>query len=145
MVKKAVLVASHGEFARYALESAQLIMGEQENCNYLTISVDDTLENSKEAMQEKIVELNTEEGLVILVDVFGGTPSNISAEVLIKEKNILVVTGLNIPLLLNVFLNQDKELAELEEILATAYQEGYVNIRELLEQKEEVNDVSESL
>jgi len=145
MEKNAVLLASHGQFAQYALESAQMIMGPQENCEFLTVSVDDTLDNSKKLIKEKVKNLETEKGLIIIVDVFGGTPSNISSELLLQSENVLVVTGLNLPLLLNVFLNQDKELEKIEGILAASYQEGYVNIKEMMNQKEEEYDVSEGL
>lgn len=145
MEKNAVLLASHGQFAQYALESAQMIMGPQENCDFLTISVDDTLDYSKKQIKDKVRNLNTEKGLLIIVDVFGGTPSNISSEVLLQSENVLVVTGLNLPLLLNTFLNQNKALEEIEEILAASYQEGYININKMMKQKEEEYDVSEGL
>jgi PTS system mannose-specific IIA component len=145
MKKKAVLVASHGEFAKYALESTQMIMGDQSNCDYLTISVDDTLEHSKKLIKEKIDNLDTKNGLIILVDVFGGTPSNISSEILLKNENTLVVTGLNLPLLLNTFLHQEKTLEELESVLMNSYQEGYVNVKQMMNKKEDEYNVSEGL
>lgn len=145
MKKNAVLVASHGQFAQYALESAQMIVGAQENCDYLTVAVDNTLEASKELLQKKVDLLDTSKGLVIIVDVFGGTPSNISSEVMLLNENVIVVTGLNLPLLLNVFLNQEKELDELEEILALAYEQGYVNVNKMIKNEEDEYDVSEGL
>jgi PTS system mannose-specific IIA component len=122
-----------------------MIMGDQSNCDYLTISVDDTLEHSKKLIKEKIDNLDTKNGLIILVDVFGGTPSNISSEILLKNENTLVVTGLNLPLLLNTFLHQEKTLEELESVLMNSYQEGYVNVKQMMNKKEDEYNVSEGL
>ena len=84
MKKNAVLLASHGHLAKYALDSAQMVMGKLENCDYLSVTIDVTPEDAKKLVEQKIGQLDTSAGLVILVDVFGGTPSNIATEVLMQ-------------------------------------------------------------
>ncbi|MFD1449580.1 PTS sugar transporter subunit IIA domain-containing protein [Oceanobacillus sojae] len=105
MSQVAVLVASHGEFAKHALKSAEMIVGEQDNCGVVIVSMDLTLADAEKELAEELNKLDRSAGTVILVDIFGGTPSNMSGRIVLSEENVLAVSGLNLPMLLDLFSN----------------------------------------
>lgn len=136
----AIVVASHGEFAKYALDSAQMIVGKQENCGSMSVTMDLTLDEAKKNMAKTIDELDCSNGLVILVDIFGGTPSNVSGNFLLENDNILVISGLNLPMLIELLLNRDKPLDQIALQLEEAYKQGFTNINKLFEERGEEDD-----
>ena len=72
----AILLMSHGDFAKSAIKSAELIVGEQTNYDTLSVFVAEQLDNLKQEMFEKIAQLDTSKGLLVLTDIIGGTPMN---------------------------------------------------------------------
>lgn len=77
MNKAALIVANHGQMAKYALDSAEMVVGKQENCGVLTISMDLTLADAVKQLDEEFSRLDHRAGTVILVDILGGTPCNV--------------------------------------------------------------------
>ena len=134
----AVLLMSHGNFAKAAIESAELIVGKQENVDTVGVFAIDNVDQLKQDVLAKIEKLDTSRGLIILTDIVGGTPTNLASALLTKD-NMLVCSGLILPLLLEVLMNRDGNLQELRESLPLAYQNG-LTIRtqqDLLTQEEE--------
>lgn len=121
----AVMLMSHGNFAKSAIESAELIIGKQENYDTLSIFTTDQIEHLKQEMTDKINNLNTLNGLVILTDIIGGTPINLAGNLMTKE-NIIICSGLNLPMLLEIFMNREKNIDELKTIIEEAYKDGMI-------------------
>ncbi|UUI02371.1 PTS sugar transporter subunit IIA [Oceanobacillus jeddahense] len=118
-----ILVMTHGDFGKAAMDSAQLIVGEQENYETISVFVVDNLDDLKQEMEEKVKSLDTSKGLVILTDIVGGTPINLASNLLTREDTI-IASGVNLPLLLEVLMNRGKEVSELEEVIRAAYAQG---------------------
>ncbi|MFD1414421.1 PTS sugar transporter subunit IIA [Oceanobacillus jeddahense] len=118
-----ILVMTHGDFGKAAMDSAQLIVGEQENYETISVFVVDNLDDLKQEMEEKVKSLDTSKGLVILTDIVGGTPINLASNLLTREDTI-IASGVNLPLLLEVLMNRGKEVSELEEVIQAAYAQG---------------------
>ncbi|GEN87101.1 PTS sugar transporter subunit IIA [Oceanobacillus sp. FSL W8-0428] len=118
-----ILVMTHGDFGKAAIESAQLIVGEQENYETISVFVVDNLDDLKQEMEDKVASLDTSKGLLILTDIVGGTPINLASNLLTRE-NTMIASGVNLPLLLEVLMNRGKEISELEEVIQTAYAQG---------------------
>lgn len=137
MNQVAVIVASHGEFAKYALESAEMIVGKQENYGVLTVSMDSNLADSEKEMTYELSKLDRSAGTVILVDIFGGTPSNISGRIVLTEEDVLVISGLNMPMLIDLLSNRERNLTEIAQSLANTYQEGFTNITEKFKERDD--------
>ena len=140
MSQVAVLVASHGEFAKHALKSAEMIVGEQENYGVVTVSMNLTLADAEKEIADELNKLDRSGGTVILVDIFGGTPSNISGRIVLSEENVLAVSGLNLPMLLDLLSNRDRSLDEISESLEKTYHEGFTNITEQLKKGEDEDE-----
>lgn len=107
MSNKALLVITHGNFGIELVKSVEMIMGEQEDVNALGLNPGESVEDLREAA-DKIVEANKEAGkeTIILVDILGGSPSNI-ALYLFKKHGIKLVTGVNMYMLIEMFSQKD--------------------------------------
>ena len=121
----AVILASHGYLAKEALRSAEMIVGKQDNCAYLAVTEDLNLEQA-----------------IILCDILGGTPSNVSGTFCLEKDNILVLSGLNLPMLLDLFTNRDRSLNELADSLKKSYDMGFQNISARFKEEDQDEDGS---
>lgn len=138
----AVILASHGFLAKEALRSAEMIVGKQDNCAYLAVTENLNLEQAKERMNQMFDELDTSHGTIILCDILGGTPSNVSGTFCLERENTLVLSGLNLPMLLDLFTNRYRSLDELAESLEKSYKMGFQNISARFKEEEQDDDGS---
>ena len=112
-----VLIITHGNLGNELIQVTRLIRGEMEGA--LAISVDETkgVESLKKEITTAIKQLDSGKGVLILTDLFGGTPSNISLSFL-KEGKVEVVTGVNLPMMLKVSETKDeKGLSEFADFI----------------------------
>jgi len=102
-----IIIASHGEFASGILQSGQMILGEQENVKACTLMPSDGPENIKAKMEEAIASFDNQDEVLFLIDLWGGTPFN-QASALINghEDKWAIVTGLNLPMLIEAFASR---------------------------------------
>lgn len=136
--KAALLLMSHGDFAKELIKSAELIIGKQDNFETMGVHLDDQIDDLKASMFTKINTLDTRNGLIVFTDIVGGSPMNLAGYLLDRD-NILVCSGMNLPILLECLLNRDKPIDELENKIRNAYDEG-LTIRRGLELNEEDED-----
>lgn len=92
-----VLLLTHGALGKALLETLETIMGPQENIRYLACDPQDDPELKKQEFYRYIDEVNTGKGVLILTDMFGGTPSNLAMSVL-GIKPVEVIAGVNLPM-----------------------------------------------
>lgn len=110
-----IVIATHNGLGRAYLETLELIMGKHENIEVVEVNVNTQLDELKKVIKNDIDDMS---GTLILTDMFGGTPSNISIPFLVKDK-VEIVFGLNLPMLLTAVSKRDKlKLSELAEISA---------------------------
>lgn len=140
MNKVAVLLCSHGCFAQEAAKSAEMIIGAQENYAAVTVDMSLDLEQVRKALAQAYDALDTGRGAVVLVDLFGGTPSNAAACLLGEHSDVLVCTGLHLPMLIELFLNQECSVPELATLLESSYSKAFHNLTALWEQEEGEED-----
>lgn len=96
-----IIIAAHGNLAQELLETTKFIVGEVENIVALTIDPSQKVDKLKTNIQKAIKQVDQGNGVLILTDMFGGTPSNISLTFLEKGK-IDIVTGVNLPMLIRL-------------------------------------------
>lgn len=121
----AVLLMSHGGFAKAALESAELIIGKQDNCGTMGVYLVDQVDSLKEEMFQMVDILDTSMGLIILADITGGTPMNLASHLLSRDNTILC-SGLNMPMLIEVLMSRQGNMEEVEKAIQEVYREGMV-------------------
>ncbi|WP_294879607.1 PTS system fructose subfamily transporter subunit IIA [uncultured Lactobacillus sp.] len=136
-----IILASHGLFAQEALKSAEMIIGlPQKNVAVLSVTKGKTYEESLEEIQTKLKALNEKNTeTLILVDIFGGTPANVSTYLTLTNENVLVYSGLNMPVLLELCLSNPENLAEAKNIIERTYPQALVNITEKAKEGEKQN------
>jgi PTS system mannose-specific IIA component len=103
-----IVIVTHGELAQKLLETAKNIVGEAKQVKTLSITVNKDVDLIREDLSKAIQSVDTGQGVLILTDMFGGTPSNISLSFL-NEKKVEVLTGVNLPMLVKLLASKDRD------------------------------------
>jgi len=98
-----VVIAAHGSLSTSLMESTSMILGDMEQVKTVSLIIGDSLEGLIDRVRDAVTEVNTGQGVVIFLDLFGGTPSNASALITQEMDNVFAVTGVNFPMLAEVF------------------------------------------
>jgi len=96
-----ILVISHGRLAEALISSVQSLVGDLERIRGVSIWPKDSEEEIKDRIRKSLAELNDGDGVVILTDIFGGTPTSLTRPFL-QDETVEVVTGVNVPMLLTL-------------------------------------------
>ncbi len=101
-----ILITTHGGLARELLRTAELIVGTQPDLAPICLEPHEGIEDIKQKLLEYLRRHQTDaDGFLVLVDMFGGTPSNVALE-LAQTHPIRVVTGVNLPMLLETITHR---------------------------------------
>ncbi|HOP48783.1 MAG TPA: PTS fructose transporter subunit IIA [Desulfobacteraceae bacterium] len=120
-----LLIISHCDLGREFLNAAELILGRIEAADSISITQTTETEEILKTIDKKIKALNKGQGVLVLTDMFGGTPSNLSLSFL-KEEMVEVLTGVNLPMV--VAVAQDRVSMTLAELGEKAQQAGIRSI-----------------
>lgn len=120
-----LVVVSHCQIAEELVKAASLIVGEIKGCVPIGIDPEEKLEKISERLEQALASVDEGEGVLVLTDLFGGTPSNVSLSFL-QEKKVEVVSGVNLPMLLKVSI--DRAGKDLKEVARLARDVGRKNI-----------------
>src|SRR3990170_1489621 len=96
-----ILIISHGRLAEALISSVEFLVGNLQKIKGVSIWPKDKEKEVKERIQQKMIEVDDGDGVVILTDILGGTPTNLSLSFLENER-VEVVTGVNMPMLLTL-------------------------------------------
>jgi mannose/fructose/sorbose-specific phosphotransferase system IIA component len=122
-----IVLAAHGPLPAAFLESTNMILGELPQVASVSLMPGDSLEGLIDSLQAAVNEVNTGDGVLILLDMFGGTPANAAALLTQQTNSLCAVTGVNLPMLLETSMarmNTDR----LESLAATAFSGGQAGI-----------------
>ena len=120
-----LLIISHCDLGKELLSAAELIFGRIESAKALSITQTTESEKLLRKISTEIKRLDSGKGVLILTDMFGGTPSNLSFSFL-KEEMVEVVTGVNLPMVVEVA--QKREVLNLSELGEKAQEAGMKGI-----------------
>jgi PTS system mannose-specific IIA component len=105
-----VVVVTHGQLATELVNAAEMIVGDLPRFTAVSIGWHDDVNDARGDIAQAIDRVRGEEGVLILTDMFGGTPSNIGMTFLEKDK-VEVITGVNLPMLIKLAgLQQSSDL-----------------------------------
>ena len=109
-----ILVATHNQLGDALIESAGFIIGGRPKAlESISIDLNQNAESLRKKIADTIKKVDQKDGILILTDMFGGTPSNLSYSFL-EEGRIEVLSGVNLPILIQAVNNRDKmNLADL--------------------------------
>ncbi|MCX8506458.1 MAG: PTS sugar transporter subunit IIA [Alphaproteobacteria bacterium] len=96
-----LVLVTHGRLAAEFLAAMEHVVGPQKNCQAICIGPDDDMEKRRSDILTAIQAVNSGNGVIVLTDMFGGTPSNLAISLLDKAE-IEVIAGLNLPMLVKL-------------------------------------------
>lgn len=127
-----IIVAAHGESAPALLKTAGMILGNFENVHPVTFLPGQGPEDLVEEYI-RIVEASEAEETLLLVDLFGGSPYNAGAQFAATREGVDVVSGVNVPMLIEVISGAGRKSATLKSLVAKAHKAGTKGIRSFQE------------
>jgi PTS system mannose-specific IIA component len=129
-----LIIATHGNLGKELLASAQMILGPVRNATHVSITQENSMEEIRDAIALAATQVGSDgHGVIIVTDMFGGTPANVSMTFL-EPKAVEVLTGVNLPMLLKFFNSQESlDLDELATILKSYGQQSIALASEYLQ------------
>jgi mannose PTS system EIIA component len=124
-----IVLVSHGEMAGAMLGAARMIVGENEHMLAVGLHEADDVEGLMARIASAVDQLDKGDGTLILVDAFGASPFNASARLAMQRGKIEVVTGMNLPMLLELAIQPDDQ--DLQALTQVALSAGTSSIRTL--------------
>jgi PTS system mannose-specific IIA component len=100
-IKIGGVIVSHGQVANELLVAAETVVGPQNHIAAVSIGWHDDVEMAKDEISRAIKQVSNGRGVLLLTDMFGGTPTNISA-MFIKTDEVEIVTGVNLPMVIKL-------------------------------------------
>ena len=132
-----IIVAAHGESAPALLKTAGMILGNFESVHPVTFLPGQGPEDLVEEYT-RIVEASEAEETLLLVDLFGGSPYNAGAQFAATREGVDVVSGVNVPMLIEVISGAGRKNATLKSLVAKAHKAGTKGIRSFQEANQPV-------
>ena len=127
-------MVTHGEFGAALLDAAQMIVGAQQGTTSVSVQVSRGVDEIVADLKAALASLETGLGVLVLTDLFGGTPTTLSLS-LRKLGNVEVVAGVNLPMLLKVLQGRSSTISELAAQAKAAGMQGIVVPGEMLRKK----------
>ncbi len=96
-----MVIVTHGKLALELRRATEHVVGPQENLETVCIGPDDNMESRRDDIRKAVARASSDEGVIILTDMFGGTPSNLAIS-LLDENKVEVLAGVNLPMLIKL-------------------------------------------
>ena len=122
-----MVLVTHGRLAREFLAALEHVVGPQKHAAVVCIGPDDDMERRRQEIIDSVAKTDNGDGVVLLTDMFGGTPSNLAISVL-DQGRVEVIAGVNLPMLIK--LASLRETETLAAAVAQAQEAGrkYINV-----------------
>ena len=122
-----MVLVTHGRLACEFRSALEHVVGPQTQFSVITIDPDDDMDGRRQDIMDAIHNVDTGQGVVVLTDMFGGTPSNLAISAM-NGSNVEVVAGINLPMLIKLASVRDE--VKLEDAVVQAQDAGrkYINI-----------------
>ena len=120
-----VVIVTHGNLAKDLIEVTEIIVGQCQNLTSVTIQPDEGISDIAKKVESTIEKADQGKGVLILTDLFGGTPSNVSLSFL-QENKVEVLSGVNLPMVIKIATSLEN--SDLRELAKLGKQSGKKNI-----------------
>ena len=122
-----LVLVTHGQLAAEFRAAMEHVVGPQESVEAISIGPDDDMELRRAEILEAVSRADSGDGVILLTDMFGGTPSNLAISVM-QNANVEVLAGVNLPMLIK--LASVREEATLRDAVEQAQDSGrkYINV-----------------
>ncbi|MDO5483660.1 MAG: PTS sugar transporter subunit IIA [Desulfovibrionaceae bacterium] len=129
-----IILVSHADYGSAMLRTAEFILGPLSDCSSISVDAAHEVSETVRRLEDAAQRLDKGAGVIILTDMFGGTPTNLALS-LLGSHRVEVVTGVNLPMLLKVFTSRTKSLEELAQLAGEAGARGIVVAGTMLRNK----------
>ncbi len=116
-----LVIVTHGELAVELRRAMEHVVGPQENIETVCIGPDDDMEHRRDDISAAVKRVNCDNGVILLTDMFGGTPANLAISML-SQGRIEILAGVNLPMLIK--LAEARRTANLDEAALKAKDAG---------------------
>ena len=131
------VLVTHGQLANELVSAAEMIVGEIHHVTAVSIGWHDDVDVAREEIERAIQRVDTGSGVLLLTDMFGGTPTNIAA-MFLKDGEVDIVTGVNLPMVIKLAaLNKEISLSDLAREVEEQGKESITRAGTLLGGKKE--------
>jgi len=122
-----LVLVTHGQLAVEFRHAVEHVVGPQENFETVAIGADDDMERRRADIIDAVARVDTGNGVIILTDMFGGTPSNLAISVM-RSGSVEVIAGMNLPMLIK--LTSVRAANDMGRALSEAQNAGrkYINV-----------------
>ena len=126
-----IILVTHGQLAHEFVKAVEHVVGPQQNMRAIAIGPEDDGEARRRDILDAVEEVDNGDGVIILTDMFGGTPSNLAISVM-ETGRIEVIAGVNLPML--VKLVSIRTRSSMGEVVLAAQESGrkYINVASAL-------------
>jgi mannose PTS system EIIA component len=121
----AIIVGTHGRFSEELVKTCEMICGATKNVKAVTLVPGEGPDDVVKKYEAAIKEMDTEDGVIFLNDLFGGSPYNAACRLVINNETYGIVTGVNLPMLIEMVgaqLTDDK--IDIKELMEKAVEAG---------------------
>lgn len=121
-----LVIVTHGRLAEEFISVMEHIVGAQQQIAPVTVQADDDLEAKRAEILKRVKEVDTGDGVLVLTDMFGGTPSNLAISIT-EDKKVEALAGINLPMLIK--LASVRQTEGLQQAALSAQEAGrkYIN------------------
>ncbi|KAF6655958.1 PTS mannose transporter subunit IIAB [Enterobacteriaceae bacterium EKM102V] len=131
----AIVIGTHGWAAEQLLKTAEMLLGEQENVGWIDFVPGENAETLIEKYETQLAKLDTTQGVLFLVDTWGGSPFNAASRIVVDKPQYEVIAGVNIPMLVETLMARDDN-PTLAELVAVAVETGRDGVKALKAKEE---------
>ncbi len=133
-----IIVMSHGDMANGLKDTMMMILGEQEDIYFISFTPSDSIEDFRKRVNVIYHSIEEDRQVLFLTDLYGGTPNHVATAMKIAEPGrVEVLSGVNMPLLMEATLGKTKVLSDIVEHLLEQGRRGMIRIEPALDQNEE--------
>ena len=122
-----LVLVTHGQLAQEFRNAVEHVVGPQTNFETVSIGADDDMEQRRRDIVDAVAQADTGTGVVILTDMFGGTPSNLAISVM-ESGRVEVIAGMNLPMLIKLASVRAHDDMEASLQAAQAAGRKYINV-----------------
>ncbi|MRS16109.1 PTS mannose transporter subunit IIAB [Enterobacteriaceae bacterium RIT691] len=126
----AIVIGTHGWAAEQLLKTAEMLLGEQENVGWIDFVPGENAETLIEKYNAQLAKLDTQQGVLFLVDTWGGSPFNAASRIVVDKEHHEVVAGVNIPMLVETLMARDDN-PSFDELVGIAVETGREGVKAL--------------
>ena len=119
-----ILITSHGGMAQGMVQSVKMLVGEQENLDYVTFDEDMGQDELDELYAGKIKDVSEDNQYLIMCDIKGGSPFNVVSRYSFKNDDVAVIYGMNLPILIEASVQCGNEGLKLKELAGYLQQQA---------------------